>query len=456
MDNKHFIPSEQQNHSSHLSVLKDSDALEALAKKTQFQKRKKGLLTPVVFLEAMMQVSQATAYGFRQIAIICGMKNETTFAKQSLWERVNPSAFDFLSAVLCQLMCSNYESRQFITASIRRILVEDSTVLKLHPSLEKSFPGSKNQYAKTSQSSARLQVLIDIFSGDFLHFNLSSFRRNDQGAAMDVVTLLKKGDLLLRDLGYFTFASLQAIHLKGAFFVTRCLPSVVLYDDLGESLDLHAILDKGKASGQKKVRFHALLGKVQKTPVLVEAILLPEHISAERRRKAKANRDKRVNYNAKYYKLLDWSIVITNIAEHELEEMDVYALYSLRWRIENIFKAWKSNLLSTQLSNHKTNVWHIKCLLVSHMIVLVKYSQLGIFRMAFFDKGGSDSEQSTSEKTIIAAGMSMFKALDILLLCQCAGEIYSNEAIARQLNYHGLYEKRRRKSMPDIASDWLA
>ncbi|MCF6314098.1 MAG: IS4 family transposase [Verrucomicrobiales bacterium] len=435
--------------------MKDSAALDVLAKKTQFQKRKKGKLTPAFFLAAMMQASQVTAYGFRQIALFCGLEIKATIAKQSLWERVNSNAFDFLSAVLCQLMHSNYESHQFITASIKRILVVDSTVLKLHPSLVESFPGSKNQYAKTSQSSARVQVLIDIFSGDFLHFNLSSFRRNDQGSAMDVVTLLEKGDLLLRDLGYFTLASLQAIHLKGAFFVTRHLSGIGLYDDLGEKLDIHAILDKGKATGQKKVRFHALLGQAQKTPVIVEAILLPEHVSVERRRKAKANRDKRLNYNAKYYNLLDWSIVITNIAEDELEQIDVYALYSLRWRIENIFKAWKSNLLSTQLSNHKTNVWHMKCLLVSHMIVLVKYSQLGIFRMVFSDKSGSGSEQSDSETTFVSAGMSMFKTLDTLLLCQCTGKVYSDEDIVRQLNYHGVYEKRRRNPMPKIALRWL-
>ena len=382
MDNHYYSKQNKLNQSSNLPCLSDASALMELAKEKRFRKRNRGSITPIVFLTAMMQAVQTGSFSFRQIAVICGLRINGTLAKQSLWERTTPDAFRFISAVLCRLMTSSYQPREFVTRSIKRILVADSTIVKLHPSLEKSFPGSKNQYAKTSQASARLQVLIDIFSGDFLHFNLSSFRRNDQGAAMDVISLLEKGELLLRDLGYFTFSSLHAIHLKGAFFITRYRYRTVLHDDQGKKIDVFEKLRKAQKSGIKKVRFHATIGQKEKTLVLVEAVLLPVKVAEERRRKARNDRHQNSNHSADYYRLLSWNIVLTNISEEELSELDVYKLYSLRWRIENIFKAWKSNLGPKNLAGHRTNPSHIKCLLVAHMIVLVKLSHLKVFQIA--------------------------------------------------------------------------
>jgi hypothetical protein len=450
----HYCQSREQSKGGALAILNDTAALTELAKVKLFQRRERGALTPIVFLKTMMQAAQSGATSFLSIAVIGGTHTGGTLSKQGLWERINPRAFEFLSAVLCRLMSSRYQARQFLTSSIKRILVADSTIMKLHPSLEAFFPGSKNQHAKTSQSSARLQVLIDIFSGDFLHFNLSSFRRNDQSAAMDVISIIKKGDLILRDLGYFTFSSLQAIHLKGCFFITRYLYKTALYNEAGAKIDVLENLRNAKKSGLNKVRFHASLGKKEPIAVLVEAILLPEKMSAERRRKAKANRDKRINYKADYYELLDWSIVITNLEEEELEGIDTYELYALRWRIENIFKAWKSNLLPKQLAGHKTNVWHIKCLIVSQMIIMVNLSRLKIF--AIVESRGTNTPGQIDSDKIMSAGMSMFKMLQIIQLCWRGAHAVPDEILMKQLNYHAFYDKRNRKSLPDLATTFLA
>jgi hypothetical protein len=452
--NHHYSQSHGQSEGASLSILNDDTALTDLAKEKLFQQRKRGSLTPAVFLRSMMRAAQSGTTSFLSIAVLCGIQTNGTLAKQSLWQRVNPRAFAFLSAVLCRLMSSRYQARQFLTRSIKRILVADSTVVRLHPSLEPFFPGSKNQHAKTSQSSARLQVLIDIFSGDFLHFNLSSFRRNDQAAAMDVISVIRKGDLILRDLGYFTLSSLRSIHLKGCFFITRYLYKTVLYDGKGGKVDILGNLREARGAGLGKVRIHAWLGKKEAIPVLLEAVLLPAAVAAERRRKAKANRDKRVNYKADYYELLDWSIVITNIGEDELGGIDVYGLYALRWRIENIFKAWKSNLLTNRLAGHKTNVWHVKCLVVSQMIVMVKLSHLRIF--AIPGKGDACPEKEVATGGVMPPGMSMFKMLNIMTLCSRNTQPTPETTLAKQLIYHAPYDKRKRMPLPSLAINFLA
>lgn len=350
-----YSQSHGQSEGSPTSILNDEAALTELAKEKLFQQRRRGSLTPGVFLQSMMRAAQSGATSFLSIAVLCGIQTNGTLAKQSLWERVNPRAFAFLSAVLCRLMSSRYQARQFLTRSIKRILVADSTVMRLHPSLEPFFPGSRNQHAKTSQSSARL---------------------------------------------------------------------------------------------------HAFLGEKEAIPVLLEAVLLPGAVAAERRRKARANRDKRVNYNDDYYELLDWSIVITNIGEDELGGIDVYGLYALRWRMENIFKAWKSNLPTNGLAGHKTNVWHVKCLVVSQMIVMVRLSHLRIFAIAGKDGPGPEMEPATGRA--VPPGMSMFKMLKIMMLCSWVAQPTPETTLAKQLIYHTPYDKRKRMSLPALAINFLA
>ena len=56
-----------------------------------------------------------------------------------------------------------------------------------------------------------------------------------------------------------------------------------------------------------------LIGASQKLPVRLVAQMLPQEIAAERRRKAKANRDRRCKPSKASLTLLGWEIFITNV-----------------------------------------------------------------------------------------------------------------------------------------------
>jgi len=89
-----------------------------------------------------------------------------------------------------------------------------------------------------------------------------------------------------------------------------------------------------------------LLSK-QKMPVRLVAIKLPEAIAAERRRKAKCNRDKRCNPNERRLKMLGWVLFVTNLPK----SCCTAKIYGFHWRIENIFKIWKSQFRMTEVPN---------------------------------------------------------------------------------------------------------
>jgi len=71
---------------------------------------------------------------------------------------------------------------------------------------------------------------------------------------------------------------------------------------------------------------------------------VPDHIANQRRRKAKNNRDRRCKPSKESLQLLGWQIFITNVGRSIWDPLTVCKLYAIRWRIEIIFKAWKSHL----------------------------------------------------------------------------------------------------------------
>jgi len=110
-------------------------------------------------------------------------------------------------------------------------------------------------------------------------------------------------------------------------------------------------------------------------------IPLPQHIAAEKIRKAKRDRDKRLNHSKDYYRWLRYKVFITNVSPDKLTAEQTNEAYKVRWQIEMIFKAWKSGLhLQKAVHERCTNVYRVEtsiylllmffCLIVQKIYVL--------------------------------------------------------------------------------------
>ena len=187
--------------------------VEALARRSGFLRRRpRKIPMPDLLL----------AFCARRIAAVIGLAAGCSYSKQAFHQRLSKNIETFLGEVAAALFGQMSAPLRCAHCfkSFGRVLLHDSTVQPLPRHLAAAFPGSSNQRCPT-RAALKIQWICDLLSGSLLQLSLSSFRRNDQAAAPDILKVAKKGDLVLRDLGYFVLPVLAQLHLRGAFFLSR-------------------------------------------------------------------------------------------------------------------------------------------------------------------------------------------------------------------------------------------
>ena len=87
-----------------------------------------------------------------------------------------------------------------------------------------------------------------------------------------------------------------------------------------------------------------LVGKKDKVPVRLVVVPLPDEIADERVRKSHCNRDKKMNPGKLHDKWSRFNVYVNNVPRSVWGVTQVVKAYCLRWKIETIFKSWKSGL----------------------------------------------------------------------------------------------------------------
>ncbi len=316
--------------------------LATAARQSGFWQRRPRKIPLLALAYALVSLAAETVLSLERVASVISLAAGVPYSKQALRKRLGLKLELFLGqvATLWFGQLSRPVAGWFKT--FKRVLLHDSTTQTLPGKLAQVFPGTAN--ARKHYAAVKLQFLCDLLHGQVLQVSLSSFRRNDQAAAGDILSVIQPGDLVLRDLGYFALAVLDRIRLALAFFLTRCSHGVGIYDPAtGQQIDLRRRLQLGQS-----LDIDVLVGH-QKMPARLVAVPLPEAVANERRRKARSSRHASPPSAKKLY-LLSWNIFLTNVAREVWPVRALSPLYRLRWRIEIIFKAWKSHLGFTELN----------------------------------------------------------------------------------------------------------
>ena len=403
--------------------------MEQLLRQSGAFKRKPRKLTAQAFLKGLLASAFESVPTLESIAGILSLVAGCGYTKQAAWKRMNSGTMRFLISLL-QLLFQQIASRELpagIFAPFSRVLVQDSTSMTLPKRYGSLYPGSDNQHG--SNSVMKFQVVMELLSCRIADLSISSHRRNDQTATGDIFTVARSGDLVLRDLGYFCYDSFSKMSEQGVFFIARlCGQIPVLDPDSLEELELSQELSKAGGVFDRVL----LIGKKKKVPVRLVAMPAPEEVANERRRKAYGNKDKRYSPLKERLRLMSWNIMITNVPSEMLSSSQVVKAYYFRWRIEIMFKSWKSMLSLERLNFHSVQMLHIS---VALKLLLCVFAQATAFNLELLATAHGENVSALR----LARTIGDLKPLLMLHMLDVSPAAF----LAYKLKRHSFYERRK-------------
>ena len=275
-----------------------------------------------------------------------------------------------------QLSAKQFAIKEKALRNYKIILIQDSTTIALPMWLNKYFPGSI--FHGHSYSQLKIQVIYDLQNNQFVHFEVTSNRQNDQSKAKDILQLAGNKDIVIRDMGYFASECFKLMNEKKISFISRLKYGTHVFDlGTGKHIDLFKYLKKNKFIDK-----WVLMGAQYKAPVRIVGITLSSERAAMRRRIEKKHADSRANHSKQFYQRLGYDIYVTSQDLQNIAVPDIVRLYSMRWRIENIFRSWKSHFQLQEMIPQNRSLTRERALaMVYMMLIFVVLFQAKIYHM---------------------------------------------------------------------------
>jgi hypothetical protein len=458
--------------SSLTSLLPSSAILLKLARLSRLVLRAPRKIFPDQLLRGVLLALCSDTAHLRAIAEKISSLGKHDPSRQAVFKRLNNEAAPgFFSAAFRQVLaeqCRRFADRHLggsvglCKGAFARIIIEDGSVLPLHRRLAEHFRGSANQYGESA--ALRLRWAFDLLSGETIDAELHHWRENDMSTAFDLLGYLKKGDLVLRDMGYFCLQGFHEIIAAGACFITRLPEGTVVVGENDKRIDLLRLLRKGDR------KLHELRVKVGLDhPVegrLIAAKLDPAKATERKFRLRESCRKEGRKATRDELAMCEWMVVFTNVEAATMGGEAVAQLYRARWMVEIFFKGMKSGQQLEKWSRHDTNENTIQCLAYAQMIIGVL--SLNLWRMMGRILCESE-DQRTPARTCEsgnpqAAGyrsVGPIKALESLvplLAKMFAGELKGRALVEElvRLSRYAAQEKRTRTSLDALVISLLS
>jgi hypothetical protein len=347
------------------------DQLLALAKEYGVVKRKARKINIHEFFALICLESVKDSPSFNDLAARFDTVYHISASRQAFWKKVKDNCVNLFKAVLARLIMAKlqnneifHEGKAKLSLKYKRLLIQDSTIVRLPTRLYDFFSGVS--YKSGSVCNARIQCTYDLISGDFIDLTITAYSKNDITMAPDLD--IQAGDLVLRDRGYYSKAEFKRHRDNGADCIYRHRLKNVYLDPLTkEPIDLLS-----KLEGKQSLEMDVCLNNKEMTKVRIIAKAVDQETADNRRRKAKID-TRGHNPTQALLKLMDWTIYLTTIDSSLANAELIEQLYRVRWRIELLFKAWKSHMHFAKLHNVSQNQFYVQML--ARLITIVIFTK---------------------------------------------------------------------------------
>jgi hypothetical protein len=309
--------------------------------------RRSSKLSAEVFLDLLLYVvsrRQSSSLSF----MVSHLKSEfgINISKQSLDERFHSGCVAFVKAVLSEVLKERFGELYpgELLPAFKRIRIKDSTKFMVPPGLEANYKGCGGEAGIRSAAGVSIQYEFDLKSGETIDLSLTPATRNDRKDAGEGAENVRAGDLIIRDLGYFSTPVFARCSEKQGFFLSRPESGTNVYDENHQILCFKDIYGQMRKNGIREKEMIVFIGKETRLPVRLFLETVPEEVYETRiRQKTKKSKEQGRKQLTEETKIrCGFNIFITNADESMLPAKRILPLYRLRWQIELNFKIWKS------------------------------------------------------------------------------------------------------------------
>lgn len=406
---------EDINHfSDELKRCFSKEDIEDIARKTGLVKRKGKIdAWELVCLCSFMDVEVAN----NTLVTLCtklSAKIGVVISNQALDQRLNERCVEFLKKIFEKLLRQTITNNTCIQSIwdeyFKRIRILDSTSFQVPESYKNTYPGSGGC---SQPSGIKIQLEYELKSGNLINLAVSAGSGNDNTFGSKIRDTIKSGDLILRDLGYFSFEDFLDVEKREAFYISRLKPNIAVYIE-NNDIEYYKNGTTKKSSLFKRIYISEIMkqmrngehyeindvyigtGKKLKTRLILYK-LTKDQLGKRSRKCEKNAKKKGIKKSDNTIQLLGISIYITNVKQEVLTSEQVHEFYSLRWQVEIIFKTWKSIFHIHGVKPVK--IERFQCQLYGKLILLLMSSTV-MFKMRALviqNKKLETSEMKTSE-----------------------------------------------------------
>ena len=417
-----------------------SEELRTLAIETGFCSRL-SKLTPAMFFDLMFYASSLSRNSsLEYLSSYLEDQYGIEIGKQSLNERFTEKTVYFVKQVLSRLICEQFSDMlysEYFLNQYNHVRIKDSTTFKVPSNLAGHYKGRHGYVAGIS-----IQYEFDLKTGEFLDLTLTEAARNDQTDAGETAENTEKGDLIIRDLGYFSTSVLAKIDENKAFYLSRLQAATAVYDENDVEVDFkkqHTFMTK---NGIEKCEKQVFIGKDRLAVRLVIGLVPPEVYQQRMRRKHEEEKRRGCQMKERTKYLQQFNLFITNVEVEDLPVEKVMPLYRFRWQVELMFKNWKSVFSIQALQKMK---WerYVTMLYIRLILIVVNLQIINRVQSAL-SKQGEKQTLLSYKKTLQTLKNRVSDILNILRFRE-EKAIKILENIYRVLSKNHWREKRKKR-----------
>ncbi len=308
------------------------------------------IFTPIslakTFVLGFLQNPRASDEKLAQMAAQCG----AAVTPQAIEKRHTPQMVAFMKKLFCEAAKIIVKSDKALAPLLERfeeVSLLDSSTNTLPDDMQGEFRGCGGSHG-SGAAAVKFQTEFCLRSGALTCIDLEQGRSPD-GASSRQQARSGKGSLRISDLGYFNVGVFAEMVTAGEHFLSRLQYGTHVLLTNGEAVDLLPWLAKQRGPF---VDQSILLGEAQRLGCRLIAWRLPEEQANLRRQKLRRDTKEKRGSEPCEGRLAwcDWTILVTSLPLEMLTPKEAVVLYRGRWQVELLFKRWKSQGLTAELS----------------------------------------------------------------------------------------------------------